>query len=170
MEFAKTHGKLKIGVFNDSKTNKSFKAPLFVMEDSKNLYCGFVGFNEEEQTPTFISQNKNDIYVDVTKNGKYLFRLKRDIDNEFNIFIKEVAWYIYTSPLKYHYFIGKEELEEGLRNIKRKESNVIIISDINNVKESDFHETSDIVPYISYAFNQGVYYLTSLASSLGLIG
>ena len=170
MEFAKAHGKLKIGVFNNSATSESFKAPLFVMEGSKNLYCGFVGFSEDEQTPAFISQNKNDIYVDVTKNEKFLFRLKRDIDNEFNIFIKEVAWYVYVSPLKYQYFIGEEELKEGLKNIKRKESNVIIVSNINNVKESDFDVTNNIVPYISYAFNQGVYSLTSLASSLGLIG
>ena len=170
MEFAKMHGKLKIGVFNNSDTGESYKAPLFVMEDSKKVFCGFVGFNEDEQTPTFISQNKSDIFVDVTKNGKYLFKLKRDINNEFNIFIKEIAWYIYVSPLKYNYFIGEEELQEGLKSIKRKDSNVIIVSDINKVKESDFHETSDIVPYISYAFNQGVYSLISLASSLGLIG
>ena len=170
MEFAKVHGKLKIGVFNNSETSESFKAPIFVMEGSKNLYCGFVGFSEDEQTPTFISQNKNDIYVDVAKNGKYSFRLKRDIDNEFNIFIKEIAWYVYVSPLKFQYFIGEEELEEGLKNIKKKESNVMIVSNICNVNESDFDGITNIVPYISYAFNQGVYSLTSLASSLGLIG
>ena len=170
MEFAKAHGKLKIGVFNNSETSESFKAPIFVMEGSKNLYCGFVGFSEDEQTPTFISQNKNDIYVDVAKNGKYSFRLKRDIDNEFNIFIKEIAWYVYVSPLKFQYFIGEEELEEGLKNIKKKESNVMIVSNICNVNESDFDGITNIVPYISYAFNQGVYSLTSLASSLGLIG
>ena len=47
---------------------------------------------------------------------------------------------------------------------------MIIVSDINKVKESDFDGITNIVPYISYAFNQGVYSLTSLASSLGLIG
>ena len=164
------HGKLKIGVFNNSDTGESYKAPFFVMEDSKKVFCGFVGFNEDEQTSTFISKNKSDIFVEVTKNGKYLFKLKRDIDNEFNIFIKEIAWYVYVSPLKFQYFIGEEELQEGLKSIKRKESNVIIVSDINKVKESDFDGITNIVPYISYAFNQGVYSLTSLASSLGLIG
>ena len=165
LEFCKTHGKLKLGHFKNCETNESFKAPLFVLEDSTNLICSFDSFKDEEQNANFVSANKYNIYVDVTKDGKHLFKLKRDIEHEMKFFLKQVIWHIYVSPLKYQYPLSEEMVDKGIKEIIIKKTNVVGISNINNVAEVD----SDEYDITLQAVNNGAKVLRTLASSLGFV-
>lgn len=169
LDFAKVHGKLKLIDFKNTNTGKITKYPLFVDANFKMIKCRFVCFEENEKTANFIVKNKNNIIVDETKDGEHLFRLKRDIDYDYNFFMKIIAYYVYYSPLKYEYFLDSEEIDKRLANIKKKTSNVIILSEVNDIRRAAFEETSEISPDISYAFDQGIYMLKGIAASEGLI-
>lgn len=169
LDFAKVHGKLKLCDFKNVNAVEITKYPLFIDENSKMTKCRFVWFEKNEETADFIVKNKTNIFVDETKDGEYLFRLKRDIDYDYNFFMKTIAYYIYQSPLKYKCFLDSEEIDRSLANVKRKTTNVIITSEVKTGGESAFEEKSEICSDINYAFNQGIYMLEGLASSAGLI-
>lgn len=169
LEFAKNNGKLQIGNFIDKKTGEEFKAGIFTQNDSTRLFCSMEDFNINEQTANFISQNKNEIYVDELKNGRYKFSIKHKISERKESFLKQIAWYIYVSPLNYKHSLNKDEIEDGLKQIKKVKSNVIIVSDINNVTEEDFNDTVDICPYIDYALYEGLRFMKGVAKSIGII-
>ena len=71
--------------------------------------------------------------------------------------------------LNYKHSLNKDEIEDGLKQIKKVKSNVIIVSDINNVTEEDFNDTVDICPYIDYALYEGLRFMKGVAKSIGII-
>lgn len=170
LEFAKKNGKLKLIDLKGPDKGGYLKAPVFVSNNNDVIICRFYFFDKDEQTSDFIIANKNYIYIDRTDEDVYLFKLKRDIDWWYDEFMKYIAYYIYASPLNYHYYLHGDEIEEGIKNIKRGKTNVVVATDINKIKACDFEETSNILPSISYALNEGIRTLDVLASSTGLIG
>lgn len=170
LEFAKKNGKLKLIDLKEPDKGGYLKAPVFVSNNNDVIICRFYFFDKDEQTSDFIIANKNYIYIDRTDEDVYLFKLKRDIDWWYDEFMKYIAYYIYASPLNYHYYLHGDKIEEGIKNIKRGKTNVVVATDINKIKACDFEETSNILPSISYALNEGIRTLDVLASSTGLIG
>lgn len=170
MEFARSHGKLKLKDIDRPDKSGNLKAPIFVLSESEIITCRFYFFDKEEQTADYIVANKNDIYIDITQEGEYLFKLRRDINWWYDEFMKYIAYYIYVSPLNYHYYLHGDDIEDAIKDIKRGKTNVLVGTDITQVKASDFEENSNILSSISYALNEGIRTLDVLASSTGLIG
>ena len=170
LDFVKDHVKLKLATLIEHDEYGNKKAPIFVDNNANVTHCRFVLFDENEQNADFIIENKSSIIIDETKKGEYLFRHQRDLDWSFEYFMRLIAFYVYCSPLNYRHVLCGGEIEEGLAGIKRRATNVSVISDINNeIPKSDFEETSNICPDIHYALMEGVNCMVALAISTGLI-
>lgn len=163
MEFYRTHGKLQLW---------DNKYPVFVKEGSEPLICRFAFFDEEKPTTEFVAKNKNNIFVDYTEDGEYLFRLKKDIDYLIDVFLKMFTWNIYFSEGASRHIGYVEDIENDLKAIKRRKTKVIVASDISelcNLTESDFEESSNIIPDMRYAFNEGSKTLMAQVVDNGII-
>lgn len=169
LDFAKIHGQLKLATLEDEKTGEISKIPVFVDNNKNIIKCRFLFFAENEKTSDYIIKNKNSIFIDETKEGEYLFRLKRDLEYDYNFFMKIIAYNIYCSPLNYQNRISINKIDSQLAHIKRMPTNVIVAYDIKTVEDSAFHDISDICPYISYALYEGSRIMRALAVSLGII-
>ena len=169
LDFAKTHGKLKLKHLTEPDKGGKLVAPLFV-DDNNITLCRFVFFEDYELTPEFIVKNKSNILVEESSDGEYLFRLQWDLDSFYNDFMKLIAYYIYCSPLKYKNVLCGVEIDEGLTSIKRRATNTIVFYGEGEIRQSDLEETPNICPDISYALEQGVYSLNALGTSTGIIG
>ena len=170
LDFAKTHGKLKLQHLTDPDRGGELIAPLFVDENNNITRCRFAFFDNYELTPDFIVKNKSNILVEETSDGEYLFRLQWDLDRFYNDFMKLIAFYIYCSPLKYRNILTSIEIDNNLMSIKRRSTNVIVLRGLKEFSKSEMEESSDICPDISYALEQGVYSLNALGISTGIIG
>lgn len=171
LEFAKSNGgKLKIMTSAQEDKFGNTKMPIFEQSNSQILKCAFGFWGDNTQTAEFIIANKNEIVIEIRKDGEYVFRLAREIKEDYNFFLKYIAFYTYTSPLNFHNAILGTKIEDAVKEIKRGKSNVIVMSDVHSVKPSDFEESSDIIPTIQYAFSEGVRFVETLAASNGLVG
>lgn len=169
LDFAEKHGKLKLQHLTEPDKGGELIAPLFVDENNITL-CRFAFLENYELTPEFIVKNKSNILVEESSDGEYLFRLQWDLDRFYNDFMKLIAYYIYCSPLNYKNVLCDVEIDEGLSNIKRKATNIIVFYKEGEIPQSDLEETPNICPDISYALEQGVYSLNALGISTGIIG
>ena len=170
LDFAKTHGKLKLLLLTEPDKGGELKAPMFVDENNNITQCRFAFFDNFELTPEFIVNNKSNILVEESVDGEYLFRLQWDLDRFFDDYMKLIAYYIYCSPLNYQNVLTSIEIDNGLAGIKRKATNVIAFYHEGEMPESALEETPNICPDISYALEQGVYSLNSVGISTGIIG
>lgn len=170
LDFAKTHGKLKLQHLTEPDKGGELKAPVFVDENNNITRCRFAFFENYELTPDFIVKNKSNILVEESSGGEYLFRLQWDLDRFYNDFMKQIAYYIYCSPLNYKNVLSSVEIDKGLTNINRKATNIIIFYGEREIPQSDLGETPNICPDISYALEQGVYSLNAVGISIGIIG
>lgn len=170
MEFARSHGKLKIATLPKQDSFGNIKAPIFVKNDTEILECHFAFWGEGTDTPDYIIKNKNNIVVDLSPEGEYVFRHIDDINQRIDDFMKYIAFCVYKSPLEYHYYLSGDEIEEAIKDIKRSKSNVVILSSPRVVHPSEFEETSNIAPTIHYAFSEGLRTLDVLSASTGLVG
>ena len=168
-EFAKSHGKLKLGHLQEKDKYGNIKAPIFVGDDSKMTVCHFALFSEEEQTGEFISKNWNNIIVDETDEGEYVFRLIENINNDYCSFLEYIAYYIYCSPLNYKSVLWSGTIKNELSNIKIQDSNIIITYDIHNMSRINANNSSDIPPYIDCALDQGIYMLENMCFCLSIL-
>lgn len=170
MEFAKAHGKLKISTLPKQDTFGNYKVPIFVKNDSEILECHFAFWGENTHTPDFIVKNKNNIVVDLSTEGEYIFRHIDDINQRIDDFMKYITFYAYKSPLDYHTFLSGDEIEEAIKNIKRDKTNIVVVPSARIVHPSEFEETSNITTTVHYAFTGGTRALGVLSASIGLVG
>lgn len=68
--FAKSHGKMKVAEFTNSKDNKTFKSCAFVAPDGTVTLVGFSS-NLGELTPSEIKNRVDDLQVVELESGSY---------------------------------------------------------------------------------------------------
>lgn len=170
LEFVKNNGELKLAHLKEPDASGNKTAPLFIDDNTnRSILCRFVFFAENEQNADFIKRNKSDIVIDETVDGEYLFRHKRDLDWAFDFYMKQIAYYIYCSPLQYKFVLCEAEVEKGLANIKRRPTNAIVLNKVEPLSKSDFEESSDICPDIGYALDAGVGTMEEMAISTCIV-
>lgn len=168
LDFAKTHGRLKIGNLPRPDKYGNNKALFFVKSENDILVCHFGFWGENTHTPDFVAQNKNNILIDISKNGEHIFRLKSDIEQDMEEFMKYIVFYVYTSPLDFHNSLSSEEIEDAIKGIKRGDSKISLAY----VEPGNPYlvNRTGILHYVKHALDEATDFFRDINHAKGFIG
>ncbi len=71
LEFAKLHGKMQVGTFENRETGESFKSCIFTNSNGETIYVSFYS-KLGELTPLQIKEKKDTLKVGLLKTSKYV--------------------------------------------------------------------------------------------------
>lgn len=158
IDFAKTHGKMKIAPFINKQTGEHFKSCAFIDSNKNVTLCAFCSIDfssDESQTPTYIVKNKDHLVVVRTPSETYKLLDNNRLKEERNWCLSVIIQNIFSNGDGFQY---------------KTEEPIAPLYDINDLNPDGTMKKSSIENTFEHVISEATRRIETLLTSCCVLG